>query len=74
VIKAFTMERYAEGKFAERVNQHFRATLKQVRMNRLSSPLSETLGVGILVCVLWWAGTRCWRGSRSRRRTSSASS
>ncbi len=62
VIKAFTMERYAEGKFANRVEQHFRATLKQVRMNRLSSPLSETLGVGILVCVLWFGGHQVLSG------------
>jgi len=28
----------------------------QVRMNRLSSPLSETLGVGIMVSILWFGG------------------
>jgi ATP-binding cassette, subfamily B, bacterial MsbA len=62
VIKAFTMEKYAAGKFSNRVDQHFRAVLKQVRMNRLSSPLSETLGVGILVAVLWVGGHQVLSG------------
>ncbi len=31
-------------------------------MNRLSSPLSETLGVGILVCVLWVGGHQVLSG------------
>jgi subfamily B ATP-binding cassette protein MsbA len=62
VIKAFTMEEFAAGKFSGRVGEHFRAVLRQVRMNRLSSPLSETIGVGILVSVLWVGGHQVLSG------------
>lgn len=56
VVKAFSMEKYESEKFSRKTYEHFRAVLKQVRMNRLSSPLSETLGVGIMVSVLWFGG------------------
>ncbi len=56
VVKAFSMERYENRKFREKTEEHYRAVLRQVRLNRLSSPLSETLGVGIMVSVLWFGG------------------
>lgn len=56
VVKAFAMEDYENRKFRESTNRHFRSVLRQVRLNRLSSPLSETLGVGIMVSVLWFGG------------------
>jgi len=62
VVKAFSMEPYTAAKFGGKVSDHFRAVLKQVRLHRLSSPLSETLGVGILVCVLWAGGRLVLRG------------
>jgi subfamily B ATP-binding cassette protein MsbA len=56
IVKAFTMEKYENEKFQAKTHQHFKAVLRQVRLNRLSSPLSETLGVGIMVIVLWFGG------------------
>ncbi|NOX37137.1 MAG: ABC transporter ATP-binding protein [Calditrichaeota bacterium] len=56
VVKAFSMEPYENEKFRQKTEDHFRTVLRQVRLNRLSSPLSETLGVGIMVSVLWFGG------------------
>jgi subfamily B ATP-binding cassette protein MsbA len=56
IIKAFAMEKYENTKFRKKTGDHFRATLRQARLNRLSSPLSEALGVGIMVAVLWFGG------------------
>ena len=56
VVKAFSMENYENRKFEEKTNLHFRAIVRQLRLNRLGSPLSETLGIGIMVLVLWFGG------------------
>ncbi|OPX35732.1 hypothetical protein B1H10_00595 [candidate division KSB1 bacterium 4484_188] len=56
VVKAFNMEKYESDQFKNQTLRHFRAVLRQVRLNRLSTPLSETLGVGIMVSVLWFGG------------------
>lgn len=57
VVKAFSMEKYEDDKFKEKTNVHFKASVRQLRMNRLGSPLSETLGIGIMVLVLWFGGS-----------------
>jgi subfamily B ATP-binding cassette protein MsbA len=56
VVKAFSMEKYETKKFQNRTYEHFRSVVRQVRLNRLSSPLSETIGIGIMVGVLWYGG------------------
>ncbi len=56
VVKAFSMEPYEKDKFEKKTNTHFKAVLRQARLNRLSTPLSETLGIGIMVAVLWFGG------------------
>jgi subfamily B ATP-binding cassette protein MsbA len=56
IIKAFSTEPQENEKFRKKTGEHFQATLKQARLNRLSSPLSETLGVAIMVVVLWVGG------------------
>jgi len=56
VVKAFSQEQAEVGRFQRMTQRHFEAILRQVRMHRLSSPLSETLGVGIMVAVLWYGG------------------
>ena len=57
VVKAFSMEKYEDKKFKEKTDTHFRASVRQLRVNRLGSPLSETLGIGIMVLVLWFGGS-----------------
>jgi subfamily B ATP-binding cassette protein MsbA len=56
VVKAFGMEDYEAKKFAQRTTEHYKAVLRQVRLKRLASPLSETLGVSVMVAVLWYGG------------------
>ncbi len=62
VVKAFGMENYESRKFNGETMQHFKATLRQVRLNRLSSPLSETLGVAVMTLVLWYGGNMVLTG------------
>ena len=56
VIQAFGQEETEAESFRAVTERHFRAVLRKVRMNRLAPPLSETLGVGIMVAVLWFGG------------------
>ena len=56
VVQAFSQEEFEAERFSHTTWRHFHAILRQVRMRRLSSPLSETLGVGILIAVLWYGG------------------
>ena len=62
VVKAFGMEQFELERFHRRTTSHFKAVLKQVRLRRLSSPLSETLGVGIMICVIWFGGRLVLQG------------
>ena len=62
VVKAFAMEKYENKKFGSFVNNHFRAIVRQVRLQRLASPLSETLGVFVMACVIWYGGNMVLQG------------
>lgn len=64
VVKAFGMEAYENEKFRRETEHHFKAVLRQVRLNRLSSPLSETLGVAVMAVVMWYGGNLVLSGSR----------
>ncbi len=56
VVKAFSMEKYEANKFYTKTSDHFKAVLRRTRLHRLSGPLSEMTGIGIMVCVLWYGG------------------
>lgn len=56
VVKAFSMEKYESDKFNKKTLEHFRTALRKTRLHRLSGPLSEVTGIGIMVCVLWYGG------------------
>jgi subfamily B ATP-binding cassette protein MsbA len=56
VVKAFAMEEYESNKFRKKTGEHFRSIVKQVRMWRLASPLSETIGASIISIVIWYGG------------------
>ncbi len=58
VVQAFSQENEETARFREVTRRHFVAVLRKVRLNRLSQPLSETLGVVIMVAVLWYGGRR----------------
>jgi len=62
VVKAFAMENYESNKFCKKTGEHFRSIVKQVRMWRLASPLSETIGVSIITIVIWYGGNLVLQG------------
>jgi len=56
VIKAFNAEGFAKGQF-NILNERFRVLLRRMYHKRdLASPLSEFLGVGTVVIVMWYGG------------------
>jgi subfamily B ATP-binding cassette protein MsbA len=62
VVKAFAMEKYENNKFAGFISDHFRAIVRQVRLQRLANPLSETLGVFVMASVIWYGGNMVLQG------------
>jgi len=56
IVKAFAMERFEINKFGIANNDYFRALLRLFRVRRLSSPVTEVLGVSMAVAVLWIGG------------------
>ena len=56
VVQAFAQEGAEAARFQEYTRRHFVAALKKVRTHRLSSPLSETLGILIMISVLFVGG------------------
>lgn len=62
VVKAFAMEKYEGARFGQKTQDHFSEMLRRARLRRLASPLSETVGVGVMVCVLWFGGQQVLGG------------
>jgi subfamily B ATP-binding cassette protein MsbA len=62
VVKAFAMEEYESNKFHKKTSEHFHSIVKQVRMWRLASPLSETIGASIISIVIWYGGNLVLQG------------
>jgi subfamily B ATP-binding cassette protein MsbA len=62
VVKAFAMEKYENNKFCGFISDHFGAIVRQVRLQRLASPLSETLGVFVMASVIWYGGNMVLQG------------
>ncbi len=56
IIKAFNAEGFQGDKFEKENNAYFLLMTKMQRRKDLSSPLSEFLGISIVVTVLWFGG------------------
>jgi subfamily B ATP-binding cassette protein MsbA len=56
------MEKYENSRFRRKTRDHFRAVLRQIRIQRLSSPVSETMGVGVMIGVIWYGGKLVLQG------------
>ena len=56
IIKAFTAERLTNLKFTKVNNETMHLFVKMLRKRDLSSPLSEFLGVMVMVVILWYGG------------------
>lgn len=57
IIKAFTAEAFITKKFHTLNNNYRSLMVRMYRRRDLASPLSETLGVMVLVTVMWYGGT-----------------
>lgn len=56
IIKAFTAEKFQTEKFEKENSRYGSLMTKMQRRKDLSSPLSEFLGISIVVAVLWFGG------------------
>ncbi|MDZ4844177.1 MAG: ABC transporter ATP-binding protein [Chitinophagales bacterium] len=56
IVKAFTAEKYQLNKFNESNESYYKTMTRAFRKRDLSSPLSEFLGITIVVTVLWFGG------------------
>jgi ABC-type multidrug transport system fused ATPase/permease subunit len=62
VIKAFGTERMESERFAKRSDDLFKQGLRLARLDRLSQPLSESIGVFIIALVLYFGGQQVLTG------------
>jgi subfamily B ATP-binding cassette protein MsbA len=63
IIKAFNAERNMRNRFETSNNQYTRLLQKVFHRQQLASPLSEFMGVSVLVFVLWYGGRMALEGS-----------
>jgi subfamily B ATP-binding cassette protein MsbA len=63
LIKSASTEQFESERFEGRSTRLFRNALRMVRLERLASPLSETIGVGIIATVLLLGGQQVLSGS-----------
>jgi subfamily B ATP-binding cassette protein MsbA len=57
VVKAFAMENFELSRFDLTNNAYFKALIRLFQVRRLSSPVTEFLGVSMVVLVLWIGGS-----------------
>ncbi|MDC0230536.1 ABC transporter ATP-binding protein/permease [Aureispira] len=65
VIRAFNAEHYQEAKFGAENNYYKRTMNRIMRRKDLSSPLTEFLGVSVVVCLLMLGGNLVFKGAFS---------
>jgi ATP-binding cassette, subfamily B, bacterial MsbA len=63
IIKAFNAEKKMRSRFETSNNQYTRLLQKVFHRQQLASPLSEFMGVSVLVFVLWYGGRMALEGS-----------
>ena len=63
IVKAFTMERWESARFRTAAKKLFRANLKSVAVQALSSPLMDMIGAVAIVLLLWLGRTQIKTGA-----------
>ncbi len=63
IVKAFAMEPFEIKKFKRETYDFFRALLRITRTRNLASPLTEFLGTGVAVGILWFGGQQVLKGN-----------
>ncbi len=61
IVKAFTAEEKEENRFKKANSKYFTHSLRQHKLKFLTSPLNETIGVMILVVLLWYGAHLVYR-------------
>lgn len=56
IIKAFNAARQMRRNFEKTNLRHQQLTTKSFRKRDISSPLNETLGAGVMLCIAWFGG------------------
>jgi subfamily B ATP-binding cassette protein MsbA len=56
VIKGFAVEKIFNQKFEEENQRFFTLSNRQIRKRTASSPISESIGVGVFALVMWFGG------------------
>lgn len=62
IVKAFTNEEREKQHFDAAIDRHFKLNFRAARLGFLASPVNETLGVSILVALLWYGGNLVYTG------------
>ncbi len=62
IVKAFTAERKEIEKFKQTNQNYFKQAFRAKRLDFLTSPLNETIGVLIFTILLWYGGVMVFRG------------
>lgn len=63
IVKAFSMERWESGRFRAAAKRLFRANLKSVAVQAVSSPLMDNIGAIAVVLLLWLGRTQIKTGA-----------
>jgi len=63
IVKAFTAEQKEMDKFQNANHQYFKAQFRTNKLNYVTSPLNETLGILILVALLWYGGNLVYKNA-----------
>lgn len=63
VVKAFAMEKFEIARFRRFTSGFFRTMVRLTRIGSLAIPLTEMLGVGVAVFILWFGGRQILSGS-----------
>lgn len=58
IIRAFRAEKYRNNIFGKESDAHYRLTIKTVKTNELTSPITEVLSIIAGVFIIWFGGTQ----------------
>lgn len=62
IVKAFTAEKKESEKFADTNYSYYKKAFRAKRLDYLTSPLNETIGVLVFTVLLWFGGSMVYRG------------
>lgn len=65
VVQAFGMQKYEMDRFKKENESYYQLTLKAIRINELTSPLLEFVGVFGIAAIIWYGGLQVIEGETS---------